>query len=351
MRPPLNWHNSWFLGSSGGARTSGTFLLSRSFTTSYKFRNTDFYRSLCPIHLLNPWLLIFLCNLWYSSSLLSFESQKSSTLLMLGFIFAVNSTACMSVQWEARDNLPPHCLTLHPCWANRQTENRTSQSLPLLWPVQLDTEGKLDSGFLPRPHLQWWPALALTPMVEIWRHSPCSPFSYLPTQVLLASLPSLLSSLSICLHLPHRYLGQHHQFFQKWWSSSYFCSSCHDHSSSTKQPGFLQHKSNHGMSLLKSQWFPFLRLKPKLSLLVYMIWPLPTPSSSSTAYSLPKVIVFKLFQAIKLFPPPALCTSAWNHLLGGPPPDRDTSWLSFFQGQHNTHFLGEMLYEPKSRFL
>ena len=101
----LNWQNSWGLGiSAETARANGIFPPSLGpFQPSTTFRACFFYRPLCLTHLSSLWLLIFLCNVWCSSSLLFFESQKSHTLLKLDFSYAFNLTASMSLQWKAKD--------------------------------------------------------------------------------------------------------------------------------------------------------------------------------------------------------------------------------------------------------
>lgn len=121
-----------------------------------------FYRPLGPICLPSLWLLILLCNLWYSNSLIFFQSQRNHTPLKLDFSYVLNLTGYMSLQWEARD-IPTDIQ------ANGKEGKSKVPSLGHLVKTEFWISTQL-------PTLQW-PSQALNLTIEIWRHFQLSFFS------------------------------------------------------------------------------------------------------------------------------------------------------------------------------
>lgn len=270
----------------------------------------------------SPQPMIFLCNLWCSSSLLSFESQRSCTLLTVGFIFAVNSTACMSLQWEARDTLlPPRPVgkqatgkqvksksaspLARPTGHSGKTglwipPEATPNGLLWLWHPWSKSGGILDVvlSLTSPPKCSWLPFLV---------SSPVYPFVCIsPTDTRVSTISSLTNdgaAPTSALPAMTIHLLQSSQGFYN--INQIMACPC------LKANDFLF-------------FFLFLRLKPKLSPLVYMIWPLPTPSSSSTALFFTQSHSLQALSVHK-----ALSTSSPLHICLGPSPGWSTSWQRY----------------------
>lgn len=148
-----------------------------------------------------------------------------------------------------------------PCWYAGTWKRAEVKSLPFPWPDRLDIWGNQHSEFpLSAPTTTQGRNLeAFSILSFVLPPHPSPPgFTFL---VLSPIYPLVCISTTAAL-------GQCHQFSHRSWNSLYFCSSWHDNSSSTQQPG-LFYNINQIMSCpcLNSSdvCSVFLGLKSKLS--------------------------------------------------------------------------------------